>query len=183
MFKKYLDFKKLGSTAFLVMMALTFRWAIAEAYVIPSESMDPTLKVNNRIFVNKFTYGMRVPFTKLWLTHFNEPKRGEVIVFKYPVDESTFFVKRIIGLPGDEIYYTEEGALYVNQKLADESSYQTQLRPGNRPRNFGPVVVPQDSLFVMGDNRDNSSDSRVWGFVPRENIVGRADLVWWRAIN
>ncbi len=107
--------KKTGTSLGLaVLTALTIRWGVAEAYVIPSGSMEPTLEVSDRIFVNKLAYGVRVPFSKIWLTKFQDPYRGDVVVFKFPKDEGTFFVKRVIGLPGDEVFYTDGGELYIN---------------------------------------------------------------------
>ena len=179
MFKKQRLFKGLASWSFTVLIALTVRWGVAEAYVIPSGSMEPTLEVNDHIFVNKLAYGVRVPFSKIWLTKFHEPQRGDVVVFRYPKDESTFYVKRVIGLPGDEVSYSEDGVLSVNGQALDESKYETKLRPEQRPRAFGPLTVPAGQLFAMGDNRDNSSDSRVWGFLPVENILGKAAFKWW----
>ena len=104
-----------GSLAIAVFIALFIRWAFIEAYVIPSGSMLPTLLIHDHIFVNKLTYGVRVPFSEKWLVKFNEPHRGDVVVFKYPQDMSTFFIKRIVGEPGDKIFY-ENGTLYINDK-------------------------------------------------------------------
>ena len=205
-----------GSLFLAVFIALFIRWGFIEAYVIPSGSMLPSLLIHDHIFVNKLTYGLRVPFSENWLVKFNEPKRGEVIVFKYPKDMSTFFIKRIVGEPGDKIYY-ENGTLYINDKPMDkkvpvdpadfawlrdadfqhdgnmndgkdnytyftevlgEKEHSILLRKGDVYETFGPVTVPPDQLFVMGDNRNNSSDGRIWGFLPKQNILGRAMFVW-----
>lgn len=202
-------------TSFLLTLAfaLSIRWGVAEAYVIPSGSMQPTLLVHDHIFVNKWIYGVRVPFSSKWLVHFHKPQRGEVIVFKDPIHSSIFLIKRIVGIPGDEIRYTSNH-LFINGvalethapkssqellhfqelgmenlEIADDQhehliesvgghDHAVLHRQGMDDREVGPLIVPEDSLFVMGDHRDNSFDSRGWGFVPRENILGQAMFVW-----
>ncbi len=215
-----------GSMALAILAALTIRWLFLEAYVIPSGSMFPTLLKNDHIFVNKLVYGVRFPFSENWMVKFREPERGEVIVFKYPKDMSTFFIKRIVGIPGDKIKF-ENGILYINdkpqEKVLPQSSYDfdylreedfkseggnqdtkanyvhftEKMDGGNaqHPKEVdhsilikkgeligfpgdGQWIVPDDSLFVMGDNRYNSHDSRFWGFVPQKNILGKAGFVW-----
>ncbi len=200
----------IGSLLLAVGVALFIRWALIEAYVIPSGSMLPTLLIHDHIFVNKFVYGIRVPFSKQWMFKIKEPQRGEVLVFRYPQDESTFYIKRIIGVPGDTLRY-EDGNLYINDQKIEKAApteaqtdsmkwvtdipggtedyvlfteklenhpHSTLLRRGFYHMNVGPITVAPNTLFVMGDNRDNSSDSRVWGPVPMENIIGRAMFVW-----
>lgn len=206
-----------GSLGIAIIIALFIRWAFIEAYVIPSGSMLPTLLIHDHIFVNKLTYGIRAPFSEKWVVKFNEPKRGDIVVFKYPQDMSTFFIKRVVGEPGDKIFY-ENGTLYINDKpmdkdvpakfasdmdwLRDEDfqrdgkytdakqnythfeedlqgrRHSILIEKGKLYEQFGPYVVPEDHLFVMGDNRNNSLDSRYWGFLPKENILGRAMFVW-----
>lgn len=200
----------LGSLLMAVGVALVIRWGLIEAYVIPSGSMLPTLLIHDHIFVNKFIYGLRVPFSKNWLARFKPVERGEIIVFRWPKDESIFYIKRVIGLPGDKLLY-EDGVLFVNDKKIetqpapsdapmkyvrdfelpggkeeysffqedlDKHPHSTLLRKGWYHMNLGPMVVPDGNLIVMGDNRDNSSDSRYWGTVPMENIIGRAMFIW-----
>jgi signal peptidase I len=182
-----------------LLLAMVIRSFIVEAFKIPSSSMVPTLLVGDHIFVNKFRYGLRIPFTKSWPVHLHEAARGEVIVFIYPEDESKDFIKRVVGLPGDEIRL-EGHDLWVNGKQVlhesisppdgvEESGYvyYRETHDGKsyiiRYDRYGgqfdeTYTVPGDGLFVMGDNRDNSQDSRVWGPVPLENLKGRAMFIW-----
>ncbi len=169
--------------AIAIVLALIIRAFVVQAFKIPSGSMIPTLLVGDHILVSKFIYGVRVPFTDIKLFDFREPKREEVIVFIYPKDESKDFIKRVIGVEGDKIAIKDK-KLYINDELYDDpyGSYKDHtIIPGHvQPRdNFGPVVVPKDSLFVMGDNRDRSADSRFWGFVELNKVRGKAFLIYW----
>jgi signal peptidase I len=188
-----------------VAIALLLRAFVVEAFQIPSGSMIPTLEVGDHIFVSKFSYGIGIPFTDKKLVKFGLPKRGDIIVFKYPLDPSTDYIKRVVGLPGDKVEvrndevfingrpmprhqvkgpcsYDDDGALPVTCERWIESLdgrehllYQQPDRSTNSP----PVQIPEGNVFVMGDNRDNSRDSREWGTVRQELIKGRALIVWW----
>ena len=189
-------------------VALLLRAFVVEAFQIPSGSMIPTLEIGDHIFVSKFSYGIGVPFTNKKLVEFGEPKRGDVIVFRYPPDPATDFIKRVVGLPGETVELRRNQVFINGQPLPREQQpgpcrykegrnpddgrdcelwvehmgekvHQTYQDPNAMPQNWGPVTVPPRSVFVMGDNRDNSRDSRVWGFVPYDNIKGRSLIVWW----
>jgi signal peptidase I len=166
-----------------IVLALIIRTFVVQAFKIPSGSMEPTLLIGDHILVNKFIYGERIPFTDIKLFDFRQPKKGEVIVFIYPKDESKDFIKRVIGVEGDKIEIKDK-KLYINDILHNDpyGAYKDNaIIPGHiQPRdNFGPVVVPKDSLFVMGDNRDRSADSRFWGFVHLNKVKGKAFLIYW----
>jgi signal peptidase I (EC:3.4.21.89). Serine peptidase. MEROPS family S26A len=174
----------------IVIVVLLIRTFVAQAYNIPSGSMKPTLLVGDFILVNKLVY------------RFSEPQRGDIVVFKYPIDPNIDFIKRIVALPGEEVE-VRNNQVFINGKplplievgRGEENGvrkviYEEVLPEGTKQkvqfyedfpfskRDFGPVVVPPNHYFVMGDNRDNSEDSRYWGFVPRENIVGKAFVIY-----
>ena len=159
-----------------VVLALFIRTFVVQAFKIPSGSMKPTLLVGDHILVNKFLYGIKIPFTDNYLISLSRPKRGDVIVFKYPLDTKKDYIKRVVGLPGDRIEFSNK-ELIINGQVVDDPHAKYSLH-GNL-RKFGPVAVPDDHLFVMGDNRDESSDSRVWGFVPISYLKGKAFLIYW----
>ena len=166
-----------------IILALTIRTFIVQAFKIPSGSMIPTLEIGDHILVNKFLFGVKVPFTDHILFSFDEPERLDIIVFKYPEDEDKDFIKRIVGIPGDRISLRNK-VLYVNDvplvepyiQHADSAILPARLHTRD---SFAPITVPPNRYFVMGDNRDQSLDSRFWGFVNREKIKGKAFLIYW----
>jgi len=195
-----------------VFLALLIRAFVVQAYKIPSGSMEDTLLVGDHILVNKFVYGLKVPFTDTRFLIFNLPKRGDIIVFSFPGDKdkpectsivknvsSRFanafsrrnpaylfkddcrdFIKRVIGVGGDKIEIKNK-KVYVNDIPLDEpyAVYKGNGIENSRRDNFGPFIVPRRSLFVMGDNRDNSFDSRFWGVVDMDEIKGKAFIIYW----
>lgn len=170
-----------------VLFALFARTFLFQAFRIPSESMESNLLIGDHILVNKFVYGKALhPLERGFLPE-RPIRRGDVVVFKYPHDSSRDFIKRCIGLPGDTIELRGQ-ELLINGQLRRESGYAQYSagRPGTPPerlagslRRFGPYTVPPDHYFFMGDNRDNSADSRAWGPVPSRLIKGRALMVYW----
>lgn len=159
-------------------LALFIRTFIIQAFKIPSGSMIPTLEIGDHILVSKFSYGVRIPFTDICFLDFRKPEREEIIVFREPRQGKKDYIKRVIGLPGDRVELKDK-VLYINGQIREDSH---AYFAGNRFRpeidNYGPVTVPEGHYFMMGDNRDNSSDSRVWGFVPFENIRGKALIIY-----
>lgn len=164
-------------------IALVIRTFVVQAFKIPSGSMIPTLEIGDHILVNRFIYGFRIPYSRVRLLPFTMPERGDVIVFVYPEDNSKDFIKRVVGVGGDTVEIRNK-RIYVNSK-AWEDPYGVYTDPRILPRemdprdNFGPVKVPPEQLFVMGDNRDNSRDSRYWGFVHVGEVKGKAFLIYY----
>ncbi|MBI2160519.1 MAG: signal peptidase I [Candidatus Rokubacteria bacterium] len=170
-----------------VILALVIRALVVQAFTIPSGSMMDTLLVGDYILVNKFLYGAELPWVEWRAPGLRLPQRGDIIVFKYPQDEKRDFIKRIVGTPGDRIQIRGR-QVFVNGSPLTESYTKFADAALARPRPdaycgyaYGcePTVVPPDSFFVMGDNRDNSQDSRYWGFVRRDKIKGKAFLIYW----
>ncbi|MFP4063811.1 MAG: signal peptidase I [Halochromatium sp.] len=194
----------------VILVVLLLRSFLVEPFRIPSGSMMPTLLVGDFILVNKFAYGLRWPVLNKKFLDLGAPERGDVMVFRFPRDESIDYIKRVIAVPGDRIYYRDK-TLYVNgepleqsplgdyvgdngkptglieavEQVDDEHEHKILINPrtGDFPRSCsvlarGPVTVPEGEYFVMGDNRDNSNDGRCWGFVPDENLVGKAFAIW-----
>jgi signal peptidase I len=169
------------AVAFL--LALFIRTFIVQAFKIPSGSMLPTLQIGDHILVNKLRYGIRLPILGQRVVKFQDPRRGDIIVFVYPVDPQKDFIKRVVGEPGDTIEIKHK-QIYVNDKKIDDPNAHFVDGPGENSRltprdNYGPVTVPPDKIFVMGDNRDRSYDSRFWGFVPLDDVKGKAFVIYW----
>jgi signal peptidase I len=166
-----------------VILALLIRTFVVQAFKIPSGSMEPTLLVGDHILVNKFIYGVKIPFIRKTLIPISKPQRDDVIVFIYPHDTSKDYIKRVIGLPGDRIEIFDR-KININGTLYDDKhGVYSEVRNGgslNMAKNRNrPIIVPENHLFVMGDNRDHSSDSRVWGFVPFKSVKGKAFIIYW----
>lgn len=165
-----------------IVLALVFRQFALQAFRIPSSSMEDTLLVGDFLFVNKFLFGAPIPFTQARLPKVRDPKRGDIIVFKSP-STGQDFIKRCVAVAGDTLEVRDR-KLYVNRmEQADpfvkhQNDIGSQVRKDDPRFYFGPVVVPQGRLFMMGDNRENSSDSRYWGFLPLENIKGKAMFIY-----
>jgi signal peptidase I len=165
-----------------VFLALFVRCFVVEAFTIPSSSMEPTHLVGDYLLVNRLSYVMKVPFTDIVLFSLGEPKHGDTIVFRYPLDHSKDFIKRVIAKEGDTVEIRDK-VVHVNGLKADNKHARFadhNVIPGGLSErdNFGPVTVPKGSYFAMGDNRDNSLDSRFWGFVKKDELVGRAVILY-----
>lgn len=196
--KRFRQFVRTQVAPLALMLAImgSFRSAVADWNTVPTGSMNPTIVEGDRIFVNKLAYGLRVPFTTWHVARWSEPERGDVVVFASPKD-GTRLVKRVVALPGETVELIDN-RLFVDGKPAayavcaaapgngpvlvteqtDHGSHPLLLTPGRRAmRNFEPVTVPPDHYFMLGDNRDNSADSRYFGFVPVKSITGRSSSV------
>ena len=188
----------------VILVVFFIRSFVVEPFKIPSGSMMPTLLAGDFILVNKFTYGLRVPILNNTFIEIDKPQRGDVFVFHYPPDPSIDYIKRVVGLPGDKIAYRNK-QIFINGEpvklslvgdyqyvtsglnMVNAKHYQEQLGEvrhdvlieDNSLSIDGETEVPAGHYFAMGDNRDNSKDSRSWGFVPEDNLVGKAFLIWW----
>jgi signal peptidase I len=162
-----------------LLIALFVRTFVVQPFKIPSSSMEPTLLVGDHLLVNKFIYGIRIPYVGKKIVTFKVPKRGDVIVFIYPGDRSKDFIKRVIGLPGEKVEIKER-KIYINDRLIEDPwGVFEKVNPSSIYDNYGPKTIPPDSLFVMGDNRDNSLDSRYWGFASLDDVLGKAFIMYW----
>lgn len=175
-----------------VILALFIRTFVFQAFKIPSGSMLPTLQIGDHLLVNKFIYGIKVPLTGTKLVPITSPDHGDIIVFRYPEDKSLDYIKRVIAVPGDTLEIIDK-RVYINGKktedkmahFADQRILPKRLKDprifkaGPNKDNFGPLLIPEGKWFVMGDNRDNSYDSRFWGFVDEKEILGKAMIIYW----
>lgn len=188
-------------------VAIFFRTTIASPRHIPTGSMIPTIKIGEFIFVNMFAYDWHIPFTRMSLIKRSDPKTGDIVVFEYPLDPDKDYIKRVVGVPGDIVEVVNDRIIIngkpVEMKPAEDRSILEDLTPKYEPAqqslyketlgeathyamydnlkdvgDFGPITVPENAIFVMGDNRDDSADSRFWGFVPREKVLGKAGFIW-----
>jgi len=159
-----------------LILALIIRTFLVQAFKIPSGSMEDTLLVGDHLLVTKFAYDIKIPFLDKSILRTGDPKHGEVIVFEYPQNRDQDYIKRVIGVPGDTVEL-RNNVVYRNGQKVDESYLKLDPTPGDKA-DYGPITVPPDSFFVMGDNRDHSLDSRYWGFVPRSYIRGKALLIY-----
>lgn len=211
----FFSFENLKSLAILIAIILAIRWSVASPYHVPTPSMEPTIKVGDRLLAFKLAYNLKLPFTDIVLAEWSKPKRGDIIVFKYPRDTDIDYVKRVVGIAGDEIQVIDN-ILFVNGKRQDRIDFDhdravlddiedvkdkkilsrenldglehwvmqtnTDFKPFDTtwpPPGNPPYKVPENSVFCMGDNRDNSEDSRRWGEVPLSYVRGKALFVIW----
>ena len=166
-----------------IILAFFIRAFIIQAFKIPSGSMKDTLQIGDHILVNKFIYGVKLPYFGTTIIPYKNPQRGDIIVFKFKKEPKKDFIKRTIGIPGDVIEIRNKELFVNNTRLKQNHAIYTDphiIPQAMQPRdNFGPVTVPENSLFVMGDNRDHSFDSRFWGFVNLEDVKGKAFIIYW----
>jgi signal peptidase I len=173
------------SIVIAVILALFVRTWVVQAFKIPTGSMENNLLIGDHLLVNKFVFGPTIGLDRAVLP-VRDIKRGDIVVFKYPVEPERDFIKRVIGLPGDTIELRAK-KVYVNGKPLDEpyvhfltaASEGSEVTSMDVRERYGPVTVPSDQYFVMGDNRDNSQDSRYWGYLPRSYVKGKAMMIYW----
>jgi signal peptidase I len=178
--KKHIVREYAESLFIAFILAMFIRTFFVQAFKIPTGSMRPTLMEGDRILVNKLIYGPAIPFTKFRLPAIRQPKRGEVIVFIYPEDPQKDFIKRVVGLGGESVKISN-GNIYIDGRLLEEPQIFKERYYFNRGK-YGleeKILVPEDSLFVLGDNSQSSRDSRYWGFLPRRYLIGKAFFIYW----
>ena len=163
-----------------LILALFIRTFVVQAFKIPSPSMVPTLLIGDHILVNKFLFGFHIPFSDGKIMAIREPKRGDVVVFRYPRDRKLDFIKRCIAVGGETVEVRDK-QVFINGEpiVVPQAVFLDRGSLMNGRDNFGPVTVPEGSIFVMGDNRDNSNDSRFWGFVDLADVKGKAMVIYW----
>jgi len=164
-----------------ILVALVVRSSVVEAFWVPSGSMLPTIQIGDHLFVNKLAYGLHVPFTGTEVAQWGHVQRGDIVVFTSPVDQKTDLIKRVVAMAGDtvevrqkQLYVNGEPVVYPLATFTDP-----HVRSGSPRDNFGPVSVPPAKFFVMGDNRDQSYDSRYWGFADEKDVKGKAAFIYW----
>ncbi|MGH9749104.1 MAG: signal peptidase I [Candidatus Polarisedimenticolia bacterium] len=163
-----------------VILALFIRTFVVQAFKIPTGSMEPNLLVGDHLLVNKFVYGPVASEIERTLLPMRAPRRGDIAVFKFPEEPERDFIKRVIGLPGDTVEVRDRQVSINGAPIEEPYKVHRNPRGLNIDQdNYGPETVPDGHLFCMGDNRDNSRDSRAWGFVPRDYVKGRAFMIWW----
>ncbi len=179
--------ENIKSLLIAVVLAVIIKTSIVEAYKIPSSSMEDTLLIGDFLIANKFVYGARVPFFNWRLPAVHDPHQGDVVIFKWPGDGVTNYIKRCVAVGGqkveiiDKVLYVDE-EIYPNPPKSKFTDDRIRPRPGvgdNSRDNWGPYIVPRDSYFMMGDNRDNSYDSRFWGPVKKDLVLGEAMMIHW----
>jgi signal peptidase I len=169
------------SLGLAVLVALVVRSSVVEAFWVPSGSMLPTIQIGDHLFVNKLAYGMHLPFVGKEITQWRPLHRSDIIVFTSPVDHSTDLIKRVIAVEGDTVEVRNKHIVINGQEIPDQHANFTDphIRDGGPRDNFGPVTVPPGKFFVMGDNRDQSYDSRYWGFADESDVKGQATFIYW----
>ncbi|MDY0275868.1 MAG: signal peptidase I [Desulfomicrobium sp.] len=168
--------------ALIVALVLAFfiRSFVIQAFKIPSGSMLQTLQIGDHLLVTKFAYGVKIPFTNIMIYEREGPRHGDIIVFDFPEDPSKDFIKRVVGLPGDEIEIRDKQVFRNGEELVESYIQHVDMdRFIPRRDSFGPITVPENQYFVLGDNRDESYDSRFWGCVERKTIAGKALILYW----
>jgi signal peptidase I len=187
-FKKSVVREYFETIVIAVVLALFMRTFVVQAFKIPTGSMEPNLLIGDHLLVNKFVFAPTLSRVERAVLPMTDIRRGDIVVFKFPEDPERDFIKRVIGLPGETIELREH-RVHVDGRALDEPYAHYLPRPAGAAggeftpddvrERYGPVVVPDDSVFVMGDNRDNSQDSRYWGFLPKKNIKGKALMIYW----
>jgi signal peptidase I len=172
--------QNIESLAVALLLALVVRSSVVEAFWVPSGSMLPTIQIGDHLFVNKMAYALRLPFLGTKVISFGALHRGDIVVFVSPNDAATDLIKRVIAIAGDTVEIRQKKLFVNGEEVPDSHAHFSDTRVQTAPRdNFGPVTVPPGKFFVMGDNRDQSYDSRYWGFADANTIKGKATFIYW----